>query len=68
MISTAGLWSSFLDRGHVGAGLLTYRELDDALELTAVAGEMRARAGVALMRLSGFSGSQHLAVLLDKRT
>jgi hypothetical protein len=50
---------------------LAYRELDDALELTTIVGEILAEARTgrsgphALVRLSG---SQYLAVLLDKRT
>jgi hypothetical protein len=71
LISTASSWFSFVIGGHV-AGLSVYRELDDALELTTIAGQDARRgahgAGVALMRLSGFSGSQYLAVLLAKRT
>jgi hypothetical protein len=44
LISTASSWFSFVDRCHVGVGLLDYRELDDALELTTMAGEMLAEA------------------------
>jgi hypothetical protein len=38
LISTASSWFSFVIGGHV-AGLSVYRELDDALELTTIAGQ-----------------------------
>ena len=69
LISTARSWLCFVIGGQC-ARLSAYCGLDDALELATIAGEMlaEARTGRSGPQALVFSGSQYLAVLLDKRT